>query len=236
MIWKPHPINHYYAKTHLLITSITSSSSLGRLKTRMIWVCRWLFFGMVWVSKLLLSCKWCKSMTSQLPLCNVKRDHEYLPTYLPTYLVRTITYCDLPPNERTEQSSTEQNWFESDRWMKSIHSFACFILSSFPAAPITTLLLSLRFCVQFLCAVLVAVMQLRKLSGCGAFFPLRQHFTQVQSCRSSSSHQIHFHFVIFFFFKIPLAFPFKKEKTFSCCGFLHCFLCPFCSQICTPSS
>lgn len=159
-----------------------------------------------------------------------------LPTYLPTYLVRTITYCDLPPNERTEQSSTEQNWFESDRWMKSIHSFACFILSSFPAAPITTLLLSLRFCVQFLCAVLVAVMQLRKLSGCGAFFPLRQHFTQVQSCRSSSSHQIHFHFVIVFFFLIPLAFPFKKEKTFSCCGFLHCFLCPFCSQICTPSS
>ncbi len=112
---------------------------------------------MVCVGRLLLSCKWCKSMTSQLPLCNVKRDHEYLPTYLPTYLVRTITYCDLPPNERTEQSSTEQNWFESDRWMKSIHSFACFILSSFPAAPITTLLLSLRF----LCAIFV------RSFGCG---------------------------------------------------------------------
>ncbi len=138
MIWKPHPINHYYAKNHLLITSIISSSSVGRLKTRMIWV-----------GKLLLSCKWCKSMTSQLPLCNVKRDHEYLPTYLPTYLVRTITYCDLPPNERTEQKNTERNWFDSDGRMKYIHSFACFILSSFPAAPITTLLLSLRFCVQF---------------------------------------------------------------------------------------
>lgn len=208
MIWKPHPINHYYAKNHLLITSIISSSSLGRLKTRMIWVCRWLFFGMVWVGKLLLSCKWCKSMTSQLPLCNVKRDHEYLPTYLPTYLVRTITYCDLPPNERTEQKNTERNWFDSDGRMKYIHSFACFILSSFPAAPITTLLLSLRFCVQFLCAVLVAVMQLRKLSGCGAFSPLRQHFTQVQSCRSSSSHQIHFHFVIVFFFKNSSCFSF----------------------------
>jgi hypothetical protein len=34
----------------------------------------------------------------------------------------------------------------------------------------------------------------------------------------------------------PCFFPFKIEKTFSCCGFLHCFLCPFCSQIFTPSS
>ncbi len=137
---------------------------------------------------------------------------------------------------RTVQYRTELIWFV---WMKYIHSFACFRLSSFPAAaPITTLLLRFAlFCVQFcfilcaiLCAVLVALVRLRKLSGFCAFFPLRQHCTQVQSLRSSSSHQIHFHFVIVF------SFLFKKEKTFSCCGSLHCFLCPFCSQICTPSS
>jgi len=127
MIWKPHPINHYYAKTHLLITSIISSSSLGRLKTRMIWVCRWLFFGMVCVGRLLLSCKWCKSMTSQLPLCNVKRDHEYLPTYLLTDLPSKNNYLLWSPTKwtnRAEQYRTELIWIGS---MDEIYSFICLL-------------------------------------------------------------------------------------------------------------
>ncbi len=86
---------------------------------------------MVCVGRLLLSCKWCKSMTSQLPLCNVKRDHEYLPTYLPTYLVRTITYCDLPPNERTEQKNTERyDLIRMGGWNTFIHLLASYFRPS----------------------------------------------------------------------------------------------------------
>ncbi len=177
---------------------------------------------MVCVGRLLLSCKWCKSMTSQLPLCNVKRDHEYLPTYLPN---NYLLWSPSKWTNRAEQYRTELIWFGS---MDEIYSFICLLYTFvLPCSAHHDASSFASFLCAILCAVLVAVMQLRKLSGCGAFFPLRQHFTQVQSCRSSSSHQIHFHFVIVFLKKFPLLFFLKKRKPSVVVDSFNVFFAPF---------
>lgn len=204
----------------------------------MIWVCRWLLFGMVWVGKLLLSCNWCKSMTSQLPLCNVKRDHEYLPTYLPSknnYLLWSPTKW----TNRAEQYSRELNWFDLDGWSSFIHLLALYFRPSLQQ-PITTLLLRFAFVCNFV-----------RSFGCGGAVAealwMRCFFSPSPAFHTGTVLSFFFFFspnplsfrnclFFFFFFWNSPFFPFKKEKTFSCCGFLHCFLCPFCSQICTHSS
>jgi len=117
--------------------------------------------------------------------------------------------------------------------MDEVHSFICLLYTFvLPCSNPSRRFFFASLLCAILCAVLVAVVQLRKLSGCGAFSPLRQHFTQVQSCpSSSSSHQIHFHFVIvffsFFFFEIPLFFLLKKRKPSVVVDSFTVFFAPF---------
>lgn len=133
-----------------------------------------------------------------------------------------------------EQSRTVQNrtdFIQMDGWNLFIHLLALYFRPSLQH-PSRRFFFRFAFVCNFVRSFLFSVVQLRKLSGCSAFFPLRQHFTQVQSCRSSSSHQIQFHFVIVFFFflfkkNFPLLFLLKKRKPSVVVDSFTVFFAPF---------